>query len=126
MIIKTFEEFVNESFSGREYGLTMTVNTKHGKFTDRYSFDTIETARKFMINWLDKHPGTSIEYFDICSGYNYSDPDCLEIWGGDSGYFANVANGGYKYKQQFSYSELKQIEKCEVDIMKYLEKNKQT
>ena len=121
-MIKTFEEFVNESFSGREYGLTMTVNTKHGKFTEKYSFDTIETARKFMINWLDKHPGTSIEYFDICSGSNYSDPDCLEVWGGDCGYFANVAYGGYKYNQQFTYREIKEIERCEVDINSYLKK----
>ena len=126
IMIKTFEEFISESFSGREYGLTMTVNTKHGKFTDKYSFDTIEITRKFMINWLDKHPGTSIEYFDICSGYNYSDPDSLEVWGGNGGYFANIVNGGYKWNQQFSYAELKHIEKCEVDIETYLEKNKKT
>ena len=120
-MIKTFEEFINESFSGREYGLTMTVNTKHGKFTDKYSFDTIDIARKFMINWLDKHPGTSIEYFDICSGSNYSDPDCLEVWGGEYGYFANVANGA-DLKTVFEVSEIKEIEKCEVDIDAYLKK----
>ena len=94
------------------------------KFRENVSFATEDSAREFMINWLQKNPDSNIEYFDICSGSNYSDPDCLDVWGGYGGYFANIVNGGYKWNQQFSYAELKHIEKCEVDIETYLEKNK--
>lgn len=121
MIIKTFREFVNESFGGR-YGLTITTINKSGeKNRENIEFNRIEDARMFMINWLDKHSGGSIEYFDICSGSNYSDPDALEVWGGNGGYFANIVNGGYKHNQQFSYRELKHIEECKVDLNTYLE-----
>lgn len=118
-MIKTFSEFIKESF-GSGYGLNMTAIDKSGKkFRENLSFDKFQDARMFMINWLDKHPGGSIEYFDICSGSNYSDPDSLEVWGGNGGYFANIVNGGYKHNQQFSYREIKQIENCEVDMNTY-------
>jgi hypothetical protein len=119
MIVKTFNEFVNEAY-GSGYGLHMTA-VKHGKkIREERIFPTIDNAREFMINWLSKHTGYTIEYFDICSGSNYSDPDCLEIWGGYGGYFANIVNGGYKYNQQFSRREIEDIERSEVDINTYL------
>lgn len=119
-MIKTFEEFINESFDSG-YGLSMTViDNKGQKFRNNYSFDRLSDAHKFMINWLEKNPGGTIEYFDICSGSNYSDPDCLEVWGGKGGYFYNVVNSSYKDRQQFSYREIKKIEDCEMDINSYL------
>lgn len=119
-MIKTFSEFINESFDSG-YGLAMTaVNKKGQKERNNYTFDRFEDARNFMIDWLETHPDGSIEYFDICSGSNYSDPDCLECWGGTGGYFYNVINSGYKGRQQFSYREVKNIERSEVDINSFL------
>ena len=119
-MIKTFSEFIKESFNDG-YGLTMTILDKSGnKSRENMTFDRIEDARMFMINWLEKHPGSSIVYFDICAGYNYSDPDGLEVWGGNGGYFANIVNGGYKHNQQFTYREIKEIERSEVDINDFL------
>lgn len=119
MIIKTFNEFINEAY-GSGYGLHMTAVNHGKKFREERIFSTIDSAREFMIDWLSKHIGYTIEYFDICSGSNYSDPDCLEVWGGYGGYFANIVNGGYKYNQQFSRREIDAIERCEVDINTYL------
>ena len=120
MMIKTFSEFIKESFDSG-YGLSMTVIDKNGqKHRNDYLFDSIIDVRKFMINWLEKNPGGTIEYFDICSGSNYSDPDSLEVWGGVGGYFYNVVNSRYKERQQFSYKEIQKIEQCEMDINSYL------
>lgn len=119
MIIKTFNEFINEAY-GSGYGLNMTAVKRGKKFREERIFPTIDSAREFMIDWVNKHPGSNIEYFDICSGANYSDPDCLVVWGGYGGYFANIVNGGYKYNQQFSRGEIKDIENNEVDIKSYL------
>jgi hypothetical protein len=120
MIIKTFSEFIKESFDSG-YGLTITVIDKKGrKIRDSFTFKTLRDARNYMINWLERNPGGTIEYFDICSGSNYSDPDCLEVWGGKGGYFYNVVNSSYKDRQQFTYREIKQIEQCEMDINSYL------
>lgn len=118
-MIKTFNEFVNEAY-GNGYGLTMTGVKKGKKFHENSSFVSEDSARDFMINWLQKNPGSTIEYFDICYGSNYSDPDCLVVWGGHNGYFANIVNGGYKYNQNFSRREIKDIESSEVDIKSYL------
>lgn len=123
-MIKTFSEFIKESF-GSGYGLTMTVvDSKGQKHRNNYTFDRMDDARRFMIDWLDKNPDSSIEYFDICSGSNYSDPDCLEVWGGQGGYFYNVVNSSYKDHQQFTYREMSKIEMSEVDINSYLGINK--
>ena len=119
MIIKTFNEFINEAY-GSGYGLNMTAVKRGKKFREERIFPTIDSAREFMIDWVNKHPGSNIEYFDICSGANYSDTDCLVVWGGYGGYFANIVNGGYKYNQQFSRGEIKDIENNEVDIKSYL------
>lgn len=120
MMIKTFSEFIKESFDSG-YGLSMTVIDKNGqKHRNDYLFDSIRDVQKFMINWLEKNPGGTIEYFDICSGSNYSDPDNLEVWGGEGGYFYNVLNSSYKDRQQFSYKEIQKIEQCEMDINSYL------
>ena len=119
MIIKPFNEFINEAY-GSGYGLHMTAVNRGKKFREERIFPTIDSAREFMINWLSKHIGYTIEYFDICSGSNYSDPDCLEVWGGYGGYFANIVNGGYKYNQNFSRREIEDIERSEVDINTYL------
>lgn len=119
MAIKTFNEFINEAY-GSGYGLNMTAVKRGKKFREERIFPTIDSAREFMIDWVNKHPGSNIEYFDICSGANYSDPDCLVVWGGYGGYFANIVNGGYKYNQQFSRGEIKDIENNEVDIKSYL------
>jgi hypothetical protein len=119
-MIKTFNEFVNEAY-GRGYGLTMTAVNKRGrKFRENYSCSSEDSAREFMLNWLMKNPGSKIEYFDICSGSNYSDPDCLVVWVGYGGYFADIVNGGYKYNQNFSRREMDDIESSEVDIKSYL------
>ena len=119
-MIKTFSEFIKESF-GSGYGLTMTVvDSKGQKRRENYSFDRMEDARRFMIDWMGKNPSGTIEYFDICSGSNYSDPDCLEVWGGQGGYFYNVVNSSYKDHQQFTYREMSKIERSEVDINSYL------
>lgn len=128
-MIKTFEEFVNESLYNEDegYKLTIVVVDKSGKKNTEYvnqSFETMYAAREYMNDLINK--GCSIEYFDICSGEYHSDPEFLEVWGGYDGYFYNVVNSGYKENQQFSYNELKHIEKCEVDLKSYLEKNKQT
>lgn len=120
MMIKTFSEFINESFDSG-YGLSMTVIDKKGhKHNNNCSFKSMKDAREFMIDWLEGNPGGTIEYFDICSGSNYSDPEYLEEWGGKGGYFYNVLNSGYKGRQQFSYREMQKIEDCEVDINTYL------
>jgi hypothetical protein len=129
MMIKTFEEFVNESlyYEDEGYKLTIVVVDKSGKKNTEYvnqSFETMYGAREYMKDLINK--GCSIKYFDICSGEYHSDPEFLEIWGGYDGHFYNVVNSGYKENQQFSYKELKYIEKCEVDIEEYLEKNKKT
>lgn len=119
-MIKTYSEFIKESF-GSGYGLSVTFVDKRGrKYRESREFATIDIARRFMIEWLEKHSGGSVEYFDICSGSNYSDPDCLEVWGGYGGYFANIVNGGYKYNQQFSRREIEDIERSEVDINTFL------
>lgn len=119
-MIKTFNEFIKESFDSG-YGLSMTVVDKKGqKYHNKYSFKTMREAHDFMVNWLEKNPGGSIEYFDICSGTNYSDSDYLEVWGGKGGYFYNVLNSGYKGRLQFSHREIRKIEDCEVDINSYL------
>ena len=123
-MIKTFSEFIKESF-GSGYGLTMTVvDGKGQKRRDNYSFDRMEDARRFMVDWLDRNPDSYIEYFDICSGSNFSDPDGLEVWGGQGGYFYNVVNSSYKDHQQFTYREMSKIERSEVDINSYLGINK--
>ena len=119
MIIKTFNEFINEAYGGG-YGLHMTAVNRDKKFREDRMFSTIDSAREFMIDWLSKNIGYTIEYFDICSGSNYSDPDCLEVWGGYGGYFANIVNGGYKYNQNFSRREIDDIERSEVDINTFL------
>lgn len=120
MMIKTFSEFINESFDSG-YGLSMTVIDKKGqKYSNNNIFDSVKDAREFMIDWLERNPGGTIEYFDICSGSNYSDPEYLEYWGGKGGYFYNVLNSSYKDRQQFSYREMKEIEKNEVDINSFL------
>ena len=119
-MIKAFSEFIKESF-GSGYGLTMTVvDGKGQKHRNNYTFDRLEDARRFMIDWFGKNPNGVIEYFDICSGSNYSDPDCLEVWGGQGGYFYNVVNSSYKDHQQFTYREMSKIERSEVDINSYL------
>lgn len=119
MIIKTFSEFIKESFDSG-YGLTITVIDKKGrKNRDSFTFKTLRDAHNFMINWLERNPGGTIEYFDICSGSNYSDPDYLEVWGGKGGYFYNVVNSSYKDRQQFEYREIQKIEQCEVDVNSY-------
>ena len=124
MVIKTFSEFIKESF-GSGYGLTMTaVNSRGQKSRNNYSFERMEDARKFMIDWIDENPDGTIEYFDICSGSNYSDPDDIEVWGGKGGYFYNVVNSSYKDHQQFTYREMSKIERSEVDINTYLGINK--
>lgn len=119
IMIKTFEEFIKESFDSG-YGLNMTVVKGGEKFRENGMFKRLEDARRFMIDWLDRNPDGSIEYFDICSGSNYSDPDCLEVWGGQGGYFYNVVNSSYKDHQQFTYREMSKIERSEVDINSYL------
>jgi hypothetical protein len=122
MIIKSFKEFINESF-GRKYGLSVTTVNKIGeKFRDNYSFNSIEDARKFMVKWLENHLGGFIEYFDICSGSNYSDPECVEVWGGVGGYFYNAINSSYKNHQQFTQREIHKIKRSEVDINTFFEK----
>ena len=124
MMIKTFEEFIKESFDSG-YGLKMTAANASGKkIRETGMFKRLEDARRFMIDWLDRNPDSSIEYFDICSGSNYSDPDCLEVWGGQGGYFYNVVNSSYKDHQQFTYREMSKIESSEVDINSYLGINK--
>jgi hypothetical protein len=84
----------------------------------------IKASLKFSGIFLKETPNSvlfgTIEYFDICSGSNYSDPEYLEYWGGKGGYFANIANGGYKNRQQFSYREIKEIERSDVDINDFL------
>ena len=123
-MIKTFDEFIKESFDSG-YGLNMTAANANGKkIRETGMFKRLEDARRFMIDWLDRNPDSSIEYFDICSGSNYSDPDCLEVWGGQGGYFYNVVNSSYKDHQQFTYREMSKIESSEVDINSYLGINK--
>jgi hypothetical protein len=123
-MIKTFDEFIKESFESG-YGLNMTASNASGKkIRENSMFKRLEDARRFMIDWLDRNPDSSIEYFDICSGSNYSDPDCLEVWGGQGGYFYNVVNSSYKDNQQFTYREMSKIERSEVDINSYLGINK--
>lgn len=120
-MIKLFNEFINESFDSG-YGLSMTVIDRSGqKYRNSNIFDSVKDARDFMIDWLERNPGGTIEYFDICSGSNYSDPEYLEYWGGKGGYFYNVLNSSYKDRQQFSYREMKEIERNEVDINSFLE-----
>lgn len=119
-MIKKFSEFIKESFDSG-YSLNITVINKKGlKFSNIISFKTLRDANEFMVNWLKNNPGGTIEYFDICSGSNYSDPDNLEVWGGEGGYFYNVLNSSYKDRQQFSYKEIQKIEQCEMDINSYL------
>ena len=131
-MVKTFEKFINESYYDEDegYKLTIVVLDKEGKESTEYvkqTFETMFDARKYMNDFMDNNPGCSIEYFDICSGEYNSDPEFLEIWGGKGGTFYDVVYSGYKGNQQFSYKELKYIEKCEVDLKSYLEKkNKQT
>ena len=123
-MIKTFDEFIKESFESG-YGLNMiAANASGKKIRETGMFKRLEDARRFMIDWLDRNPDSSIEYFDICSGSNYSDPDCLEVWGGQGGYFYNVVNSSYKDHQQFKYREMSKIESSEVDINSYLVINK--
>ena len=119
-MIKTYSEFIKEAF-GSGYGLSVTFVDKRGrKYRENSEVISVESARKFMVDWLEKHPVARVEYFDICSGSNYSDPDCLEVWGGYGGYFANIVNGGYIHNQQFSYREIQDIKNREVDINSYL------
>ena len=118
-MIKTFDEFINESFDSG-YGLNMIAVKGDRKFNNNVIFERLEDARRFMIRWLNSNPDGSIEYFDICSGSNYSDPDCLEVWGGQNGYFYNIMNSSYKNSQQFTHREMSKIERCEVDINSYL------
>ena len=122
MMIKTFSEFINESFDSG-YGVNITfIDRKGQKYRENRIFDKYGDVREFMLNWLEKNPGGSIEYFDICSGSNYSDPDCLDVWGGYGGYFANIVNGGYREQQQFSYREIQNIEDCEVDLKSFFQR----
>ena len=118
-MIKTFEEFINESFNSG-YGLNMDAVKGDDIFRESGMFESIEDARRFMINWLKRNPGSYIKYFDICSGSNFSEPDGLEVWGGQGGYFYNVLNSSYKDHQQFTYREIRKIERSEVDINSYL------
>lgn len=118
-MIKTFSEFIKESF-GSGYGLNMyAANRKGEKFNNNAMFKNIEDAKAFLINWV-KTNGGYIIYFDICSGSNYSDPDNLEVWGGKGGYFYNAVNSSYKNHQQLTYREIRKIERSEVDINSYL------
>ena len=119
MIIKTFEEFIKESFDSG-YGLNMTAVKGGEKIRENGMFKRLEDARRFMIDWLDRNPDSYIEYFDICLGSNFSDPDGLEVWGGQGGYFYNVVNSSYKDHRQFTYREMSKIERREVDINTYL------
>ena len=122
-MIKTFSEFIKESF-GSGYGLKMYAANRNGeKFNNNAMFKNIEDAKAFLINWV-KTNGGYIIYFDICSGSNFSDPDGLEVWGGQGGYFYNVVNSSYKDHQQFTYREMSKIERSEVDINSYLGINK--
>ena len=114
-----FSEFIKESFDSG-YGLNMTAVKGGKRFRENGMFKRLEDARRFMIDWLDRNPDSSIEYFDICSGSNFSDPDGLEVWGGQGGYFYNVVNSSYKDHQQFTYREMSKIERSEVDINSYL------
>lgn len=119
-MIKTYSEFIKEAF-GSGYGLSVTFVNKSGrKFRETREFSSMDSCRKFMVDWVEKHVGSRVEYFDICSGTNYSDPDCLEVWGGYGGYFFGIVNGGYREQQQFSYREIQNIEDCEVDINSFL------
>jgi hypothetical protein len=118
-MIKTYSEFIKESFDSG-YGLSVNfINKKGQMFRETQMFDTIRDAKKFMVDWLDKNGG-SVKYFDICSGSNYSDDEYLEVWGGEGGYFYNVINSSYKDRQQFTYKEIKKIEIAEVDVKLYL------
>ena len=54
------------------------------------------------------------------SKYSIRPPGCFVVWGGYGGYFFNVVNSSYRDRQQFSYSEIKDIERCEVEIETYL------
>ena len=118
-MIKTFDEFINESLDGG-YGLNMIADKGGRKFTENAIFKRLEDARRFMIDWLDSNPGGSIEYFDICTGSNYSDPEGLQAWGGKSGYFYNIINSTFKHSQKIKQREKSKIERCEVDINSYL------
>ena len=119
-MIKTYSEFIKEAF-GSGCGLSVTFVDKRGrKYRETREFASEDGCRQFMIDWVEKHSGSRVEYFDICSGSNYSDPDCLDVWGGYGGYFANIVNGGYREQQQFSYREIQNIEDCEVDIKSFL------
>jgi hypothetical protein len=123
-MIKTYSEFIKEAFGkafGRGYGLSVTFVDKRGrKYRETREFESMDSCRQFMVDWVEKHSGSRVEYFDICSGSNYSDPDFLESWAGYGGYFANIVNGGYREQQQFSYREIQTIENCEVDINSFL------
>lgn len=120
MNIKTFDEFIKESF-GSGYGLNIVfVDVKGYKNREEMIFDNLQDIKKYMKNWLDKNQDGYIEYFDICKGSNYSDPNCLEFWGGQGGYFYNILNSNIKHKQNFSYRDIKRIEDREVNIDEYL------
>ena len=119
MKIKTFNEFINESF-GDGCGLDMhAVNRAGEKFRNDAMFKSVLDAKAFMINWL-KTNGGEITYFHIHAGSNFSEPDGLVAWGGEGGYFYNVVNSSYKDHQQFTYREISKIERSEVDINSYL------
>lgn len=119
-MIKTYSEFIRESFDSG-FGLSIVfVNNSGKKITDERMFKSLEDARKFMIDLANKNSGGYIEYFDICSGYNYSEPKNLKVWGGEGGYFYNVLNLKDKDSRQFSRREFEMIERCEVDINEYL------
>lgn len=120
-MIKKFNEFVNESYSNG-YSLNMTA-IKGGKmFRENGTFPTMDDAREFMLNWLDSNPGSTIEYFDICLGTNYSDTSSLEVWGGNGGYFANIMDNddSIKWKQRLTSREMEKIARSEVDIESFL------
>ncbi len=119
MVIKSFKEFIGESFE-RGYGLNLTAINRSGEiFNETRLFDTIDEIRKFMNNWISTNGGY-IKYFDICSGSNFSDSEFLEVWGGTDGYFYNVLNSTYKNRQQFTYSEIKNIKRSEIEVNSFL------
>ena len=118
MMIKTFSEFINESYDG--CGLDMyAVNRAGEKFGNNAMFKSVEDAKAFMVNWV-KTNGGNIIYFHISTGSNFSEPDGLVAWGGEGGYFYNVLYSSFNKQPQFSSRQMNKIESKEVDINTYL------
>ena len=118
MIIKTFSEFIEESFGGCDLDM-YAVNGAGKTFRDTAMFKSAVDAKEFMINWV-KTNGGNITYFSISKGSNSSEPDGLVAWGGEGGYFYNVLYSDIKYKTQFRPRQIDKIKRSEVDINSYL------